>query len=310
MGKMKNGEDEFGALRAVQIDAALLDNNLLALIQARIDQIVDTAGGAHCLQQYKQHFRECIAPLYFLSHFLAGQTPGQRLLQIRTNFPTTIKALLNYLLCFLLPSFVAIIIKLRPFDRRIQLWYSRAQTAHRLVDFIHFCLFLAQGGPIRPTERLLGSRPVYVQKPTIGSLNFTALNRELLGHSFVQLCFLFVPLFNVLKRRFLRALSRRRQQHFCRDRHNANKTTTANAAVELNGQPPSVAGIVWCTECGQSAISAVRAKRRTQQQQNGRKVEEEEWKTYCHFCLFQSDTFGTDGSKCQWEMLTLDNKQQ
>uniref|UniRef100_A0A183BKN5 Vesicle-fusing ATPase n=1 Tax=Globodera pallida TaxID=36090 RepID=A0A183BKN5_GLOPA len=161
---MLKEEDEFVALRAVQIDAEILDNTLISMLQAQIDQILDNA---NCLQQYKQHLRECITSLYFLPYFFTGQSPGQRMLHIRTKF-------------------------------------RRIETACRLVDFIYFWLFLARGGPLRPTEWLFGVRTVYVQKPTIGSLNFAGLNRELLGNSFVQLSFLFMPLFNVLKRHLLK----------------------------------------------------------------------------------------------------------
>uniref|UniRef100_A0A914H932 UBC core domain-containing protein n=1 Tax=Globodera rostochiensis TaxID=31243 RepID=A0A914H932_GLORO len=273
--KMLKDGDEFVALRAVQIDAEILDNTLISMLQAQIDQILDSA---NCLQQYKQHLRECITSLYFLPYFFTGQSPGQRMLHIRSDFGI-IKGLLNYSLSFLLPTVGGVVAsKFGAWDNKIQLWYRRIETACRLIDFIYFWLFLARGGPLRPSEWLFGVRTVYVQKPTIGSLNFAGLNRELLGNSFVQLSFLFVPLFNVLKRHLLKI----------------SRSETFNNAPTNSKNIHFLRATVRCAECGQTAIGAVQAKRR--------KLDDGRWENYCHFCLHQINAFG---DQFQWKMLTF-----
>ncbi|KAI6221316.1 hypothetical protein M3Y99_01560400 [Aphelenchoides fujianensis] len=120
--------------------------------------------------------------LYYTHQYLSGSSPGQRLMGVHyANFTRT-RGFLNLLLNNLVPT-VAGGFAEESHDVRLQRLFQRLQSFWMAAKFLHLLFFLARGGPNNPIRRLLRIQTVYDEKPTIGELNESSLNRELLGHS-------------------------------------------------------------------------------------------------------------------------------
>lgn len=126
-----------------------------------------------------------------------------------TNFGR-IRALLNLLLNHIAPTFIKYLSD-ESHNIRLQKLVRHLETLFMFASLLHFLYFLANGGPSNLIRRILGIYTVHQEKPTIGDINFSSLNRELLGHSIANLIILLTPLYHLISRQITYYLDRRRK---------------------------------------------------------------------------------------------------
>lgn len=265
------------AKRIVQLDAALLDNALISLFRAQLNQI---AKNEEFLDNFLWHgvniselAKDWLPLAYFLPQVFNGQSPGQKIMNIRLGNHTKLNGLFNFLIGICLPVVLESVTSsgrnLLPYPVSLRTLLNRLEIIVKLADFIHYFYFLIRGGPSRLAERFVRLKVIYDKKPSIGGINFGALTHELLGHSFVQLLILVLPFFRVLHSTIV---SKIRKSEKCQ--RNVN---VLNPLFE-------------CAECHKTAICAVaNCGGEEQKGENLKKCN-----VYCYLCYVR---------KFQWENL-------
>jgi hypothetical protein len=102
---------------------------------------------------------------------IAGQSPGQRLINIRYGNFTKLKGLLNYMLAILLPTTLDTLSRLLPSNSiLLHKVIDRITLALKLVNFLYFFYFINQGGTANVIEKAVGLTSIYDQEPSFGLL--------------------------------------------------------------------------------------------------------------------------------------------
>jgi hypothetical protein len=134
-----------------------------------------------------------------------------------------------------------------------------------LFNIAHFLYFLANGGPSNLVRRILGIYTVHKEIPTIDDVNFSSLNRELLGHSIASVIILLVPLFRVISRQIVNYLDRKRKM--------------------AGEYPKTTDGLILCDRCTSVAVVPISALSADQT--------ESIFCNYCYYVEKQSRTFAS-----------------
>ncbi|CAK5087855.1 unnamed protein product [Meloidogyne enterolobii] len=266
--------------RIIQLDAKILDDALISAFRVALrDGLRDgeiCLPFSNCLSDFLGTHKDSLLKLFYhLMHAFTGQSPGQRLMNIRYGNFTKLKGLLNYTFCILLPTISNSLFRPLPsYLRHKRLFIRRIIVAFKIFDFCYFLYFLKFGGPSHPIEALLRLKPVYDKTPRIGQINYGALNRELFGHSFAYILILLIPLwtrlFNFLKTAIF-------------------KEEDIKSNSDVNDR-------LVCTKCLKTPICAIRARKNNLASQ---------WRIYCFFCF--TSIQGIERKDWEVEQLTSDN---
>ncbi|KAF7629872.1 hypothetical protein Mgra_00009146 [Meloidogyne graminicola] len=261
----KSGSPSLG--RIIQLDAKILDNALISAFCVALRDVDFYLYFSNRISDLLETHRDTLLSLFYhLMHAFTGQSPGQRLMNIRYGNFTKLKGILNYIFCILLPTISSSLVNFLPSNlRNRRSLIKRVISTFKLFEFCYFLYFLKFGGSAHPMEAILGIKPVYDKSPKIGQINYGALNRELFGHSFAYFLILFIPLwtriFTFLKRTFLRK---------------EEKVLISMTTDRL-----------VCSKCNKLPICAIRA----------RKIGLTDWMIFCFFCYTSHRKINKD-----WEM--------
>ncbi|KAI6208506.1 Peroxisome biogenesis factor 2 [Aphelenchoides besseyi] len=198
------------ALRVVELDSQILDDELLEIVVGLLDYNLGELSENPKWQTVYRNVKRIVPLLYYSHQYLAGSSPGQRLMDVYYSNFTRTRGLLNLLFNHLLPSATKGYID-ETHNVRLQRLFQQLQSYWMLVKFAHLLFFLACGGPSNIVRRLLGIHTVYRQTQSIPQLNESALNRELLGHSIANVIILLTPLIKLLVRYAKEFVERRRR---------------------------------------------------------------------------------------------------
>ncbi|KAL7076806.1 hypothetical protein ACQ4LE_003677 [Meloidogyne hapla] len=246
-------QTSFQVGRIIQLDAKILDNALISAFHVALRD-VDFCFPSNLISDFLETHKDSLLLLFYHAmHAFTGQSPGQRLMNLRYGNFTKFKGLLNYSFCTLLPTISNSLFRLLPsYLRHRRLFIRRIIFAVKFFEFCYFLYFLKFGGPSHPIEALLRLKSVYDKSPRIGQINYGALNRELFGHSIAYMLILLIPLWSRLVN-FLK------------------RTLFKEDIIKI-----SVASDQFvCTKCLKTPICAVKARRNLSSQ----------WMVYCFFCF-------------------------
>lgn len=171
------------ALRVVQIDAKILDDEIGKIIQNQLDQVAINLpirwailwqkiteeiklGLSAVLWSYR--YFKGISAVIFKSHVL-GISPGQEMMDVAYLNYTKKRVVIHFLVAVILPYFLRKLedsIRDREWKERIK----KVSVYGKLIGFVHHLYFLNRGGYRSAWERVLGLKSEYINPPTMGRL--------------------------------------------------------------------------------------------------------------------------------------------
>ncbi|KAI1724913.1 peroxisome biogenesis factor 2 [Ditylenchus destructor] len=243
----------FPANRVVQLDAKSLDELLVDTFQTRLDALGPLLFQNINLQIIYHDCRKVLLPLlYYASRIFTGQTPGQRIMRITFDGTNKRSIILNYVLSTAIPRVLKFCSTITT-RKSLHTFMEKILSLISLLSFIYSFWFLYRGGASEISEKLVGLRTFYTTKPSIGEINYTGLNRELLGHTIGHLFLLLTPVIVLLRKRLSSYLK---------------SSSAISNGIQGQNNP------LTCFECNQRAILPVKAKNN----EDGSNI-------YCYYCF-------------------------
>uniref|UniRef100_A0A7E4W1I4 RING-type E3 ubiquitin transferase (cysteine targeting) n=1 Tax=Panagrellus redivivus TaxID=6233 RepID=A0A7E4W1I4_PANRE len=198
------------ALRVVQLDSAILDNEIINYFESQVEQIISTLPVSVSVywQRYSDEFKVGLSAVLWSYRLFKGYSPGQQMMNIAYRQYSPKSATIHFIVAVIIPYIVSKAPR-RITDPKVKQFLQQIVGAAKLLSFLHHLFFLRFGGPVSLWERLLQLKPEYLTPPTLGLISYTSLNRELLWHSYRDLLLLLLPLGRLSRQLWTRWRSRR-----------------------------------------------------------------------------------------------------
>jgi len=204
---------KLAVLRVVQLDGAILDHEILHLLESQVKKI---------FQKFQVQTFKWIPEVNLLLRFILWKytinknsaTIGQSLFDVKyalwkdnKYIPISSKQKLVLGLCYICGQWIQertddILVSFQSYEYltgKIRLFLRWLDNIWQTASVINFVVFLNKG--IYPTllDRFLCLRHVYNKPQTLKKANFKFMNRELLWHGYAEFLFFIIPLISVDK---------------------------------------------------------------------------------------------------------------
>ncbi|TKR80758.1 hypothetical protein L596_014774 [Steinernema carpocapsae] len=193
-------------LRVAQIDAEILDSEVEELVSDAVNGFVASLPFSAAIvgERLRPEIRLFIRGILWSHRLLKGHSIGQEFMSLNYSNYDRRRMLVHFFVEAIIPYAAERIAdwipnrnhRLRKLVTKLEIWTS-------VISLLAHFYFLRNGGFRSLIERFLNLRSTYISPPTLGVMNYDALNRELLWHSFRDLIVLALPLIR-LGRQFWR----------------------------------------------------------------------------------------------------------
>eukprot|EP00794_Sanderia_malayensis_P015233 gene15233-16807_t len=257
-------------LRVIQLDSAVLDEEVLHLLQSQLKSVFKYIQGTAVDWQPELNLLiRCL--VWRFTVYKNSATIGQSLFNVKyviqTNqgyHPLTLKYKLiigavyvgRHWLYERIDDLMTNITQYE-ISQKIRKILKLSENIWQLASVVNFLIFLQHGEYASLFERLLGLRHVYASRQKIQKLNYDFMNRELLWHGCMELIAFIIPLINIQRlRNFVKNIttSSRMQQVDAQDkRHNRERNSSELCPIcdqkPIHPQTIDNCGHVYCYYC-------------------------------------------------------------
>uniref|UniRef100_A0A914XPP8 Peroxisome biogenesis factor 2 n=1 Tax=Plectus sambesii TaxID=2011161 RepID=A0A914XPP8_9BILA len=266
-GRMAKQQPIYRAQRVAQLDASTLDDDLRSILWDQLSRGIESLPirVSSFIGRYDAELQAALAAaMWAVSLRRSGATLGQQSMDMRfvyfqqtppaftKNSYLLLSVVLPYILHRLPDWYSHLFVNADNDDGGgsttvVERWCQRADRAMRLLHLFHFVAFLRFGGYQTALERLLSLRAVHTEQPTLGSIDFETMNRELLWHGFADALLFVLPFVNLRKlQSWVKIFRKHRNEEEEPGAVQSVVDARAMAACPVCGETPTVPAMAGC----------------------------------------------------------------
>jgi predicted nucleic-acid-binding Zn-ribbon protein len=235
------------ALRVVQLDSYVLDKEIETYLETQLNELISylPISVTIVFQRYVAEVRVILFGVLWFYRIFRGFSPGQEMMEIAyRHYPR--KIVISHFLAVIILPYILEKLSDKIEDPEKKAFIQKLIHFGRFLEFLHHLYFLNKGGFSTIWERILHLKAEYVNPPTLGIINYTSLNRELLWHSYRDLLLLALPLGQTVRQLWTRWRTRR-----------ALKTSAATKTKDFLKQNMKPFSPILCSRCDKPAVIPV-----------------------------------------------------
>lgn len=159
------------ALRVVQLDSHILDNEIYSYFEKQLDVLISNLPISISIyyQKYIDEFKLALSSIFWLYRIRKGYSIGQEMMDIAYRvYPKRI-IFMHYFISIILPYIATKITdKINDQDKKEK--FKKFIGFLKLLEFVHHINYLRVGGYSSIFERILKLKTEYISPPTLGNI--------------------------------------------------------------------------------------------------------------------------------------------